>query len=127
MDDFSDANMDLLFEGDRMYLHNASGRFGAVPLALTGSLFFVCQLWCAAHCSRMAIRAFCSGDTARRHASFFICMRSGTPWRVLALKPCAPGGLAGRMATRTCEFSNACDTSAASRRVAEFGTPVGRL
>lgn len=37
VDDFSDANMDLLFEGDRMYLHNASGRFGAVPLTMTGA------------------------------------------------------------------------------------------
>lgn len=38
VDDFSDANMDLLFEGDRMYVHNASGKFGAVPLTLTGAL-----------------------------------------------------------------------------------------
>ena len=37
MDDFSSANMDLLFEGDRMYVHDASGKFGAVPLTMTGT------------------------------------------------------------------------------------------
>ena len=36
VDDFSGAHMDLLFEGDRMYVHNASGKFGAVPLTMTG-------------------------------------------------------------------------------------------
>lgn len=30
------ADMDLLFERDRLYLHNAAGRFGAVPMTLTG-------------------------------------------------------------------------------------------
>ena len=42
VDDFSNANMDLLFEGDRMYVHNASGSFGAVPLTMTGA--FNCRL-----------------------------------------------------------------------------------
>eukprot|EP00873_Tetraselmis_striata_P029672 jgi/Tetstr1/449936/TSEL_036990.t1 len=37
-DSLSGASMDLLFEGDRMYLHNASGYFGGVPLTLTGDL-----------------------------------------------------------------------------------------
>ncbi len=37
-DDFSRAQLDLLFEGDRMYLHGALGHFGAVPLTLTGEL-----------------------------------------------------------------------------------------
>ncbi len=38
VDDFSDVRMDLLFEGDRLYLHDASGKFGAVPLSMTGEL-----------------------------------------------------------------------------------------
>jgi hypothetical protein len=37
-DDIHAADMDLLFEGDRVYLHGAKGRFGAVPLTLTGDL-----------------------------------------------------------------------------------------
>lgn len=35
-DDITGANLDLLFERDRLYLHNASGSFGAVPMTLTG-------------------------------------------------------------------------------------------
>ena len=37
-DDITGANLDLLFERDRLYLHNASGSFGAVPMTLTGVL-----------------------------------------------------------------------------------------
>lgn len=37
-DDIMDADLDLLFEGDRLYLHKAKGRFGAVPMTLTGDL-----------------------------------------------------------------------------------------
>lgn len=37
-DDIQDARFDLLFEDDRLYLHNATGYFGAVPLSLTGDL-----------------------------------------------------------------------------------------
>ena len=37
-DSLSGANMDLLFEGDRLYLHNASGHFGAVPITLAGDM-----------------------------------------------------------------------------------------
>lgn len=37
-DDFSGAAMDLVFEGHRLYLHNARGCFGAVPLTITGLL-----------------------------------------------------------------------------------------
>lgn len=36
-DDVSDTKLDLLFEGDRLYLHGAQGFFGAVPLSLTGA------------------------------------------------------------------------------------------
>ena len=36
-DDFSDVTMDLLFEHDRLYMHNARGLFGAVPMTLTGA------------------------------------------------------------------------------------------
>lgn len=32
------CNFDLLFERDRMYLHGATGRFGAVPLSVTGDM-----------------------------------------------------------------------------------------
>lgn len=37
-DDIIDANMDLIFEGDRVYLHKAKGYFGAVPMKVTGDL-----------------------------------------------------------------------------------------
>lgn len=37
MDDFSQAQLELLFEDQRLYLHNSSGRFGAIPLTVTGS------------------------------------------------------------------------------------------
>lgn len=37
-DDLTDVNMDLLLEGERLYFHNATGRFGAAPLVLTGEL-----------------------------------------------------------------------------------------
>lgn len=39
-DDFSDAKMDLLFEGHRLYVHGGSGKFGAVPLTITGKHYF---------------------------------------------------------------------------------------
>jgi len=35
-DDISGAHLDLLFERDQLYLHNARGAFGAVPMTLTG-------------------------------------------------------------------------------------------
>lgn len=35
-DDLTDTNVDLLFEGDRMYLHGAKGYFGAAPIIVTG-------------------------------------------------------------------------------------------
>ena len=38
VDDFSRTNMDLIFEHDRLYLHDASGHFGAVPMSITGTL-----------------------------------------------------------------------------------------
>lgn len=37
-DDVLDADLDLVFEGRRLYLHNAVGKFGAVPLTVTGDL-----------------------------------------------------------------------------------------
>ena len=37
-DDIREASLDLLFEGDRVYLHNATGKFGAVPMRLAGDL-----------------------------------------------------------------------------------------
>ncbi|KAK9862508.1 hypothetical protein WJX84_009406 [Apatococcus fuscideae] len=38
MDDFSQAQLELLFEDQRLYLHNSSGVFGAIPLTVTGDL-----------------------------------------------------------------------------------------
>lgn len=32
------ADMELVFEADRMYLHGARGAFGAVPLSVTGDM-----------------------------------------------------------------------------------------
>ncbi len=40
-DDFSKTKLDLLFEGDRLYMHGAQGFFGAVPMTLTGG----CIAW----------------------------------------------------------------------------------
>lgn len=37
-DDILGADLDLLFEKDRLYLHQAQGRFGAVSMSLTGDL-----------------------------------------------------------------------------------------
>lgn len=35
-DDIHGARMDLLFERDRVYLHKATGHFGAIPLSVSG-------------------------------------------------------------------------------------------
>lgn len=37
-DEIIDSTMDLIFEGDRVYLHKAKGHFGAIPLKVTGDL-----------------------------------------------------------------------------------------
>lgn len=37
-DEIINSAMDLIFEGDRVYLHKATGYFGAVPLKVTGDL-----------------------------------------------------------------------------------------
>lgn len=37
-DEIIDSTMDLIFEGDRVYLHKAKGYFGAIPLKVTGDL-----------------------------------------------------------------------------------------
>lgn len=37
-DEIMNSAMDLIFEGDRVYLHKATGYFGAVPLKVTGDL-----------------------------------------------------------------------------------------
>ncbi len=37
-DDILGADMELVFERDRVYLHGARGWFGAVPLSVTGDL-----------------------------------------------------------------------------------------
>lgn len=37
-DEIIDSTMDLIFEGDRVYLHKAKGSFGAVPMKVTGDL-----------------------------------------------------------------------------------------
>lgn len=37
-DEITQSQMDLIFEGDRVYLHKAKGYFGAVPLKVTGDL-----------------------------------------------------------------------------------------
>ena len=37
-DDIRGADMDLVFERDRLYLHNTTGSFGAVPMSVTGDL-----------------------------------------------------------------------------------------
>ncbi|MAD20600.1 MAG: hypothetical protein CMJ52_10720 [Planctomycetaceae bacterium] len=37
-DDFEDVNMDLLFENDRIYFHNATGYYGAIPVSAVGDM-----------------------------------------------------------------------------------------
>ena len=37
-DDFADTDVDLVFEGQRMYMHGGEGYFGHVPLTVTGDL-----------------------------------------------------------------------------------------
>src|SRR5689334_14264813 len=37
-DDITGASMDLVFERDRLYLHQAKGYFGAVPLNVSGDM-----------------------------------------------------------------------------------------
>ena len=37
-DEIIDSTMDLIFEGDRVYLHKAKGSYGAVPMKVTGDL-----------------------------------------------------------------------------------------
>jgi hypothetical protein len=44
VDDFSRTNMDLIFEQDRLYLHDTSGHFGAVPMSITGMPHLSCYL-----------------------------------------------------------------------------------
>lgn len=36
-DDVLGAHMDLIFERDRVYLHKATGSFGAIPLRVSGT------------------------------------------------------------------------------------------
>ena len=42
-DDFSRTRLDLMFEGDRLYLHNTQGHFGAVPMSFTGAWLPIMQ------------------------------------------------------------------------------------
>eukprot|EP00959_Pyramimonas_sp_CCMP1952_P414224 8679043-Pyramimonas_sp.AAC.1 len=37
-DDMRAVDMDLLFQGQRMYLHNAHGWYGGVPMGVSGDL-----------------------------------------------------------------------------------------
>ena len=45
-DDIIGADLDLLLERDRLYLHNASGYFGSVPMTLTGGVALGCSADC---------------------------------------------------------------------------------
>lgn len=36
VDDLSKTDIDLVFDDQRLYMHNASGLFGSVPLTLSG-------------------------------------------------------------------------------------------
>ena len=48
VDDFMGVEVDLVFDRDRLYLHNAMGNFGAVPLALSGNTWPPVELVSAA-------------------------------------------------------------------------------
>jgi hypothetical protein len=66
-DDINGASLDLLFERDRLYLHNARGSFGAVPMNLTGEKLFRKYVRFALHhilrvVSSYDSRCACAGD-----------------------------------------------------------------
>ena len=42
VDDLSRTDIDLVFDDQRLYMHNASGLFGSVPLTLSGDPAFPC-------------------------------------------------------------------------------------
>lgn len=46
VDDLSSTDMDLVFDRQRVYMHNASGMFGSVPLTLSGGLACACGPLC---------------------------------------------------------------------------------
>ena len=51
VDDLSKTDIDLVFDDQRLYMHNATGMFGSVPLTLSGeSLSFRLD----AHCKQAA-------------------------------------------------------------------------
>lgn len=64
-DDFSATNMDLLFETDRLYLHKATGFFGAVPMSITGAFHSMC---CTDRILDKAARASPLESGLRNHA-----------------------------------------------------------
>lgn len=41
VDDLSKTNIDLVFDDQRLYMHNAIGMFGSVPLTLSGGLILI--------------------------------------------------------------------------------------
>ena len=58
-DDFEDVNMDLIFENDRMHFHNATGRYGAIPVSAVGdmSLDPNGDIRIVAHCDGVEVNA----------------------------------------------------------------------
>ena len=42
VDDLTKTDIDMVFDDQRLYMHNASGMFGSVPLTLSGELPSVC-------------------------------------------------------------------------------------
>ena len=41
VDDLSKTNIDLVFDDQRLYMHNAVGMFGSIPLTLSGELILI--------------------------------------------------------------------------------------
>jgi len=66
VDDFSRTNMDLIFEHDRLYLHDASGHFGAVPMSITGVLRSECS---HVLCDSLYAQPRCQGCANVQYAS----------------------------------------------------------
>lgn len=55
VDDLSRTDIDLVFDEQRLYMHNASGLFGSVPLTLSGDSAFPCDTLHAHHICTITI------------------------------------------------------------------------
>jgi hypothetical protein len=88
-DDFSATKLDLLFEGERLYLHGAQGMFGAVPISVTGAR--AVPGWPAPHLRTTSRSALCQGESMPARAVVDFCHQSN--FSHLSHGECVPWGL----------------------------------